>query len=224
MRTVHEKKSDFFHKQISALPENRKVSRQRLWAALKAGTFEGFPVTIGQDMRYDYEKSYIIQNEFVRCAITFPGRVQSYYTLSVKERDGSIQSKWVCHYDRFYWILIPFLEQSERIAEEYRAFGEETEKAQKMTGITRRAIVSWLEAILSGTGYSYYIKEQENGVTLSVKLPKGAQVDIPVYDKDFREIIPEVLNTIKRCEETVNNCKVKARIVNAWSGQRWKKG
>ena len=70
--------------------------------------------------------------------------------------------------------------------------------------------------------YSYYTTESDNKITLSVKLKKSMQLDIPIYYKNFQKIMPELLNSIQQFEKTANESKIKVLISNSAVGEMWR--
>jgi len=228
METLYDRKRKFFEAQISGLFEaavqTPGIFVQDFIDELDSGTFADMRV---ETRIVDWKpKTYIIQNETLKCEIQYilsEREQKALVTFSIKEPGGLlISSQWEMR-TSFNTIKL-FMSRSSRLAHEFRTFTAGLEKNEKINSIAKGAVCTWLESILKDTGYSYCITEAEGGVTLSVRLDEDTQADIPVGYKTFQTIIPEILNTVKLCEEAMKNRKVKALIVNSPPGKKWKKG
>ena len=125
-------------------------------------------------------------------------------------------------------MLYRCMDEMNEIAEEFRKLkGElekqedELEKQEKIEELTKNSIYTWLETLMQNQPYSYYTIETENQIKLLIKLKNSMQLEIPIYYSRFQEIMPEILETIKRYEETVNKSKIKILINNSKPNQKW---
>jgi len=228
METLYDRKRKFFEDQVSGLfdaaAQTPSIFVQDFVDELDTGTFADLRV---ETQIVDWKpKTYIIQNETLKCEIQYilsEREQKALVTFSIKEPGGSfISSQWEMR-TSFNAIKL-FMRRSSRLNHEFRKFTAELAKNDKINGIAKGAVCTWLESILKNTGYSYYITEAEGGVILSVRLTGDTQADIPVNYKTFQTIIPEILDTIKLCEEEMKTRKIKALIVNSPPGKKWKKG
>jgi len=118
-------------------------------------------------------------------------------------------------------MLYLCMDKIDEIALELYKFKGELEKQEKIDQIAKNSIKTWLKAMFKNQPYSYYTIVSDNKITLSVKLKKSIQLDIPIYYKNFQKIMPELLNTIQQFEKTANDSKIKVLISNSAIGQKW---
>ena len=119
-------------------------------------------------------------------------------------------------------MLYRCMDEMNEIAEEFRKLKGELEKQEKIEELTKNSIYTWLNTIMKNQPYSYYIKESELKITLSVKLKYNTQLDIPIYYSNFQNIMPEVLETIQQFTENAEKRKIKALISNSKPHEQWK--
>jgi hypothetical protein len=119
-------------------------------------------------------------------------------------------------------MLYRCMDELNKIAEEFRKFRSDWEKKEKINGIAKNSIYTWLETILQNQPYLYYTNEDNNKIMLSIKIKYRMQLDIPIYFNRFQKIIPELLETIQEFEKTSNKSKIKVLISNSRPNQEWK--
>ena len=123
------------------------------------------------------------------------------------------------YYMCFLYILAYEAENIEKSFYEYKA---RFVKDEKIKEISKNSIEEWLKVILKEK-YSYSIFQEENKVMLSVRMKKGIQLDIPIYYKRFREIIPNLIETIEKYDQLIENTSVKVLISNFKRYENWNK-
>jgi len=101
------------------------------------------------------------------------------------------------------------------IAEEFRKFKGEIEKEDRINEIAKSSINTWLKTVMQNQPYTYITSEDENKITLSVKIKYDRQLDIPIYCNRFQKIMPELLETIQQYEKITSEIKVKVLISNS---------
>ncbi|MDR1879107.1 MAG: hypothetical protein LBQ64_06045, partial [Bacteroidales bacterium] len=115
----------------------------------------------------------------------------TYPTISLKIGEISSSS---CYYINIYPDLVyQVFKHSEEIEEEFFALKSKLEKAAKIADISGKSIETWLPTMLADTGYQYYITKDEHKLTLSIKVRRGVQLDIPIYFNKFQKIMPDLL-------------------------------
>jgi hypothetical protein len=228
MKYLYEKKRDFVREKLKELwskPDNNGTLED-VYAELESGFFAGLPVEIRERGSLSDIKEYIVKNDSAICMLEFgqkkkANELRVSFFLKDKDGDYGYGSEWLI-YD--YNLPRQFLLQSDSLAKEYRAFLAEEEKQEKIRTLSRNSIETWLETVVRNTGYSYYTKETAKGITLSIKLKYGMQLNIPVYYKAFQRIIPEIPNTIQKYEAAARESKLKIVIANTAPRTQWKKG
>jgi len=75
---------------------------------------------------------------------------------------------------------------------------------------------------MSNLQYTYYTVESRDKITLSILLKDSKQLDIPIYYNNFQKIIPDLLETIQKFENAVNNSKIEILINKNYPNQQWK--
>jgi hypothetical protein len=128
-------------------------------------------------------------------------------------------SRDIDKYPNFVYLLF---EDAAQIEKEFLELKAECEKQEKIDDISAQSIETWLSSVLKGSGYTYYIKEDYNKITLSIRMKHGSQLDIPIYFRRFRKQMPDLLKTIKEYEEITANGKVKVLISNLKINKQWK--
>ncbi len=109
------------------------------------------------------------------------------------------------------------------IITEAEKFVAKEEKQEKINDVAEKSIIAWVDTVLQNSGYKYYTKtEGNNKVMLSVQMKRGVQLDIPIYFRKFRDIMPQLMGTIKNYESIINNDNVKSLISNR-KRANWKK-
>jgi hypothetical protein len=231
MKDFGKQKRDFVREKLRELwskPDNSGTAIEDVYAELESGCFAGLPVE--KVVHLVHYTEYIVQNDSAVCLfeITQTKKVSKFVVaFSLKDKNGvSIEygynNKWQIkvHYDSPRQFLL----QSESWTKEYHAFLAEEEKQKKIAAIRRNSIETWLETVVKNTGYSYYTRETAQGITLSIKLKYGMQLNIPVYYKAFQKIIPKIPNAIKKYEAAARESSLKIGIANTAPKTQWKKG
>jgi hypothetical protein len=118
-------------------------------------------------------------------------------------------------------LVYQVFEHSGEIEKEFFALKAQLEKDAKIAKIAQNSIKEWLKVICKDIHRPYYITEEAWKITLSVKMKYGTKLDIPIYNRRFQKIIPEILNTIQQYEELMNNTKIKINVSNNVVGQKW---
>ena len=109
------------------------------------------------------------------------------------------------------------------IEKSFYAYSANFEKEEKIKEISKNSIEVWLAATLKDRNYTYYISKEENKAMLSIRMKNGTQLDIPVYYKKFRKIMPNLIETIEKYEQMIDNTSVKVLISNLKIHQKWNK-
>jgi hypothetical protein len=228
MKYLYAKQRDFVREKLKELwskPDNNGTIED-VYAELESGCFAGLPVEKIEHGITEI-KEYIVQNDSAKCVLEFRQKKKakelhvSFY-LKDKDGDSGYYNKW--RINVHYNSPRQFLLQSDSLAKEYRAFLAEEEKQEKIRTLSRNSIETWLETVVHNTGYSYYTQKTERGITLSIKLKYGMQLNIPVYYKAFQRIIPEIPHTIQKYEAAARESKLKIVIANTAPRTQWKKG
>ena len=127
----------------------------------------------------------------------------------------------------FMYLMAYEVENIEKSFWEYKPKYEEEmkikEKEEKIKEISKNSIETWLTATLKDKGYTYYISKGENKIILSVRMKNGTQLDIPVYYKRFRKIMPVIIETIEKYEQLIDNTSVKVLMSNLKANAIWNK-
>ena len=127
----------------------------------------------------------------------------------------------------FMYLIAYEVENIEKSFWEYKPKYEEEmkkkEKEEKIKEISKNSIEIWLTAALKDKDYSYYISKGENKVMLSVRMKNGTQLDIPVYYKRFRKIMPDIIETIEKYEQLIDNTSIKVLMSNLKANAIWNK-
>jgi len=117
--------------------------------------------------------------------------------------------------------LFRCMDEIDVIAKEVQQLKNELEKQEKINIMAKNSINTWLKSVIQNQPYSFYTTEDENKITLSIKIKNGTQLDIPIYYKRFQKIMPILMETIQQFEETVNKSTVKVLICNSKPNQQW---
>jgi hypothetical protein len=118
-------------------------------------------------------------------------------------------------------MLYRCMDEISSIAKELRELKGNLQKQEKINELAGNSIHTWLKTILQNQPYSYYTTTYKNKITLSVKLKNRAQLDIPLYFKNFQKIMPDLLPTIQQFEKTANESKLRVLINNSSTHQQW---
>jgi hypothetical protein len=119
-------------------------------------------------------------------------------------------------------MLYKCLDEFDGIETEFFRLLLELEKQNKINEIAKNSILTWLKEILKPLPYSYYTTETEHKITLSIKLKRSTQLDIPIYYSRFQSIMPHIEKTIREYEAMANGSKIKMLITNSAPLQVWK--
>jgi len=150
------------------------------------------------DKHYRYGDGYAFSNgNGCKCNVYFKGKKEKRKMLLSIAIDDISSSVWKGTVGSLYCCM----DNIDEIASEFRKFKGELDKQEKIEQISQNSITTWLKAIFKNQPYSYYTTESDNKITLSVKLKKGMQLDIPIYYKTFQKIMPELLNSIQQFEK-----------------------
>ena len=175
-------------------------------------TVKGFEKSDIKNPTYGYE---FFNCNGHRCFIYFTGK-NNQPLISI--RIGDITSNgWYGTYGMLYRCM----DEIDDIAKELHQLNDDLTKQAKINEIAKNSTKTWLKAIMQNQPYAYYTTEYKNKITLSVKLKNRMQLDIPIYFSRFQKIMPELLNTIRQYEKTVNENKIKVLISNSQPNQTW---
>ena len=106
----------------------------------------------------------------------------------VMEIDGIKSS---CYYGTV-GMLYHCMDEIDEIVIEFRQFKKDLAKQEKINEIAKNCIKTWLKPIMQNIPYSYNTTENDDKITLSVKLNNCVRLDIPIYFESFQKIIPEL--------------------------------
>lgn len=144
-------------------------------------------------------------DEFVNALSLQTGEINGYRTKHINERNFSLlgcDGGWrisinaSCHIDMSF-----------------------EKKGQSLRVVN--SIKTWLKEILKSLPYSYYTIETEHKITLSIKLKRNMQLDIPIFYSRFQSIMPHIEETVRKYEAMANGNKIKALITNSTPNHKW---
>jgi hypothetical protein len=105
------------------------------------------------------------------------------------------------------YLLYHLLEQFENIEKDYLKLISEYDKLQETANIIR----NWADKNLPNTDYNFKFTETENKLLLSVSL-HGRVLSIPIYYKKYKQILPQIMETITAYENIIKTTKIKVLI------------
>jgi hypothetical protein len=210
MRTLREKKQDFLRKKAneiyaSLIHTNDAVDDLYDEVSGPGLRMPGF-VTARVENRFSHRRDYAffsVKNgrgnglnlEFY--TRVFRGGLPE-KRLAVNFEIFNIQWGWHIYKTGFLRLFLGRLEGIER---EYLEYSDRAEKEEKMAQLCRNSIAVWLEAMFRDSPWAWKIEKDDDKVRLQVTLKNGRVIEMPVYHKNFQEILPGLPGEIRRLEE-----------------------
>jgi hypothetical protein len=220
------KKESFLRKRIEelaavantdkiAIPEKNKAMATML-LQLAEGNFEGVPVEY-RDKEYTIKS---VDGSICNVPSTyFPDYYNRNFVLIVMYKNKCKYA--IKAYEDVPYVVSAIVKNFTLLEKEYLQFSDELDKSDKITDVSINSIKTWLKELLRDSGYTYYTEESDNKIILSVKMKNGTQLNVPIYNKRFQKIMPELMNVIKEYEKLIDEKGVKVLISNAKSKDKW---
>jgi hypothetical protein len=123
--------------------------------------------------------------------------------------------------DRHPQLVYLLFEKAVQIEVEFNKLKAEVEKQEKIVQLSRSSVKTWLKTVMKDSGYQYYMTNDDNKITLSIRMKHGVQLDIPLYFRRFQKQMPDLLQTIKQYENMIANSKNKVLISNLKANEKW---
>jgi hypothetical protein len=105
-------------------------------------------------------------------------------------------------------FLYCLLEQFENIERDYLQLMDSFDKLELSASIIRE----WIEEHFGNSNYDYSFTETENKIVLSIPLRNKVQLSIPIYYRQYKQILPHIIATLKAYENVVATSKIKVFV------------
>jgi len=107
------------------------------------------------------------------------------------------------------FFLYCFMDQFEDMERDYLQMNERFDKLEATANVIRQQIVE----IFHSSAYEYHLEETDNKILLSVPLCNRVHLSIPVYYRQYRQILPHVIETVKAYEKVVTGSKIRVFVL-----------
>lgn len=114
-----------------------------------------------------------------------------------------------------FGFVFRFLERFVKTAQEFPAHRAVYEKREKINEFTSNSIDTWLKQICKELTLPYILEKQRTRSVLTVLLDDNTQLSIEIRNKEFQEVIPQVLETIQIYENLRKTRKGRVLITNS---------
>ncbi|MDR1792571.1 MAG: hypothetical protein LBR36_03910 [Bacteroidales bacterium] len=138
--------------------------------------------------------------------------------ISIEFSNISSSRYYIERYPQLVYLLF---EKAAQIEVEFNKLKAEVEKQEKIVQLSRSSVKTWLKTVMKDSGYQYYMTNDDNKITLSIRMKHGVQLDIPLYFRRFQKQMPDLLQTIKQYENMIANSKNKVLISNLKANEKW---
>jgi hypothetical protein len=138
--------------------------------------------------------------------------------ISIEFSNISSSRYYIERYPQLVYLLF---EKAAQIETEFYKLKADVEKQEKIVQLSRSSVKTWLKTVMKGSGYQYYMTNDDNKITLSIRMNHGVQLDIPLYFRRFQKQMPDLLQTIKQYENLIANSKNKVLISNLKANEKW---
>jgi allophanate hydrolase subunit 1 len=97
----------------------------------------------------------------------------------------------------------------------------EMDRRNKILELSKNSTLTWLTNMFKNSDYTYSIEKSHLRAMLSVKMKNNMQLKIPVYYKNFQEIMPKLMDLIKEYEKLIESSNIKVIVTNFKKTQKW---
>ena len=97
-------------------------------------------------------------------------------------------------------------------------------KQGKIKQLQKTSALDWVDNLMKNSKYPYKIeKKHETKLHLSVKINEKVKLEIPVYFRNFQQIIPQLMDTIARYEACIKESEITVFIEDVtYDNRYWK--
>jgi hypothetical protein len=95
------------------------------------------------------------------------------------------------------------------------------DRKNKILELSRNSTLIWLTNMFKNSDYTYSIAKSPLRAVLSVKMKNNMQLNIPIYYKNFQEIIPKLMDLIKEYEKIIESNDIKITVTNLKKTLEW---
>jgi len=93
-------------------------------------------------------------------------------------------------------------------------------KKERIRELQTNSAEEWLKNIMKDSIYPYRLEQSTATLTLHIKITPSRQICIPILKEKFQKTIPQILETIKQCEDFIKEIKIKGTLINKVSSSK----